>query len=207
MPRDALDEEEVARDRIRQLLERYGVIFRELLEGELPRLRWSRLFRSLRLMEFSGEVVCGRFFDGIPGLQFASPDVLASLAAPADPQSVFWMNAADPASLCGIDVQGLKGILPSRLPTTHLVFRGHELVLISRRVCRDLLFHVPPDDPGIPDYLGFIRTLTGREHNPLPAARVVTINGEPVGSSPYRARLLEFGFEEDYLRLSYRARG
>ena len=205
--RDALDEEEVARDRIRQLLERYGVIFRELLEGELPRLRWSRLFRSLRLMEFSGEVVCGRFFDGIPGLQFASPDALASLVAPPNPRCVFWMNAADPASLCGIDVQGLKGILPSRLPTTHLVFRGPELVLVSRRLCRDLLFQVPPDDPLIPDYLGFVRTLTGREQNQLAAVRVVTVNGEPVGSSPYRARLLEFGFEEDYLRLSYRARG
>ena len=63
----------MARDRIRQVLQRYGVVFRELLEAELPRLRWSRLFRSLRLMEFSGEVVAGRFFDGIPGLQFASP--------------------------------------------------------------------------------------------------------------------------------------
>ena len=74
-PRDALDEEEVTRDRIRQVLQRYGVVFREILELELPPLRWSRLFRSLRLMEFSGEVVTGRFFDGIPGVQFALPSV------------------------------------------------------------------------------------------------------------------------------------
>ena len=71
--RDALDEEEIARDRIRQVLQRYGVVFREILEAELPPLRWARLFRSLRLMEFSGEVVTGRFFDGIHGLQFALP--------------------------------------------------------------------------------------------------------------------------------------
>ena len=81
--RDALDEEEIVRDRVRQVLQRYGVIFRELLENELPPLRWARLFRSLRLMEFSGEVVTGRFFDGIRGLQFAHPTVLEELAADA----------------------------------------------------------------------------------------------------------------------------
>ncbi|MFI5369514.1 MAG: ATP-dependent helicase, partial [Spirochaetia bacterium] len=74
--RDALEEEEVARDRIRQLLQRYGVLFREILEYELPPLRWSRVFRSLRLMEFSGEVVAGRFFEGIRGLQFADPSLI-----------------------------------------------------------------------------------------------------------------------------------
>ena len=197
----------MARDRIRQLLDRYGVIFRELLEAELPPLRWPRVFRSLRLMEFSGEVVCGRFFDGIPGLQFISPATLQSLAAGPDPDAVYWMNAADPASLCGADVEALKAFLPSRLPTTHLVFHGTELVLVSRRVCRDLLFRVPPDAPRIPDYLGFVKALTGREQGALAAARVVTVNGEPVGQSPYRERLLEFGFVDDYLRMSYRARG
>ena len=78
--RDALDEEEITRDRVRQVLQRYGVVFRELLETELPPLRWPRLFRSLRLMEFSGEVVTGRFFDGIRGLQFALPPVFEELA-------------------------------------------------------------------------------------------------------------------------------
>ncbi len=79
--RDALDEEEVTRDRIRQVLKRCGVVFREILELELPPLRWARLFRSLRLMEFSGEVVTGRFFDGIHGVQFALPSVPDQLAA------------------------------------------------------------------------------------------------------------------------------
>ena len=102
--RDALDEEELARDRIRQVLKRYGVVYREILEAELPPLRWSRLFRSLRLMEFSGEVVTGRFFEGIHGLQFALPAVLEELAAEqgADDE-VWWLNAADPGELlrCG----------------------------------------------------------------------------------------------------------
>ncbi len=46
--------EELRRDRVRALLRRYGVLFRELLERELPPLRWGELFRTLRLMELSG---------------------------------------------------------------------------------------------------------------------------------------------------------
>jgi Fe2+ transport system protein FeoA len=51
-----------------------------------------------------------------------------------------------------------------------------------------------------------VRTLTSREQRPLRAVRVETINGEPVAESPYRARLLEIGFVEDYRRLTWRAR-
>jgi len=211
MPRrpepDALEEEEDSRERIRQVLQRYGVIFREILEQELPSLRWSRLFRSLRLMEFSGEVVTGRFFDGVHGLQFAAPAALDSLAAPVREDAIFWMNAADPASLCGMGLESLKEALPSRLATTHIVFHGHRVVLVSRRMGRDLEFRAPPEEPRVADYLGFVRALTGRDREPLPAVHVLTVNGQPVGTSPYRAALMDAGFVDDYKRMSYRARG
>src|SRR5690606_2493285 len=38
---DALEKEELAKDRVRQLLRRHGVLFRELLGHELPDLQWS----------------------------------------------------------------------------------------------------------------------------------------------------------------------
>ncbi|MGA2639596.1 MAG: DEAD/DEAH box helicase [Spirochaetia bacterium] len=202
--RDALDEEDLTRDRVRQVLKRYGVLFREILEVELPALRWSRLFRSLRLMEFSGEVVTGRFFEGIHGLQFALPSVPAELAAePGAEDEVWWLNAADPASLCGVDVPALKGLLPSRLSSTHVVFQGGTVVLVSRRRGRELEFRVPPDGPRLAEYLSFANVLTGRDARPLSAVHVETINGEPALSSPYKQRLLEAGFVEGYRRLTY----
>lgn len=204
--RDALDEEEETRDRVRQVLQRYGVVFREILEYELPPLRWSRLFRALRMMEFSGEVVTGRFFEGVPGVQFALPSIVEDLSMAETGDDVWWINAADPASLCGIDIGGLKSILPARLPTTHVVFQGSTVVLVSRRRGFDLEFRVPPDSPRIGEYLAFVKALTSREQRPLSAVRVETINDEPVAASPYRARLLEFGFVEDYRRLTWRAR-
>jgi ATP-dependent helicase Lhr and Lhr-like helicase len=209
--RDALDEEELARDRVRQVLRRYGVVFRELLENELSPLRWSRLFRSLRMMEFSGEVVSGRFFDGVSGLQFALPTVVEELAQePAGSGGsegpVWWINAADPASLCGVDIPGLKAVLPSRLSSSHVVFDGPDVVVVSRRRGRELELRVPPDAARLEEYLGFIRVLTGRDSRPMNAVHVETINGEPAPASPYKRRLLDAGFVEDFRRLTFAAR-
>ena len=206
--KDALEEEETNRDRIRQVLRRFGVVFREILENELPLLRWSRLFRSLRLMEFSGEVVAGRFFTGIQGLQFASPAALEGLAGLAGTsaldEAVYWMSAADPASLAGVGLEGLKGSLPPRLPTTHIVFRGGAPVLVSRRNGLDLDFRIPADDPMIPRCLEFVRVLTEREAAPLRSVHVETVNGEPAARSPYAPAMLAFGFVADYKRLTFR---
>jgi ATP-dependent Lhr-like helicase len=208
--RDLVEREELNRDRVRQLAARYGVLFREVLEGELPALRWSALFRTMRMMELSGELVTGRFFDGIPGPQFALPGITAELpgpAAPADPAGgpVWWMNACDPASLCGVAVPGLKEMLPSRLPTTHVVYRGSAVVLVSRRRGRDLEFRVPADDPVLPRCLAFVEATVGRDVRAPAALHVEAINGIPAVESPYRPALVSIGFVEDYRRLVFRA--
>ena len=202
--------EELNRDRVRQLAARYGVLFRELLENELPALRWPALFRTMRMMELSGELVTGRFFDGIPGPQFALPGIAAELPAPvgrSDPaaEPVWWINACDPASLCGVAVPGLKEGLPSRLPTTHVVYRGSAVVLVSRRRARDLDFRVPADDPSLSRFLTFIRAMVGRDVRPSAAVHVESVNGIPALESPYRPALVSFGFVEDYRRLVFRA--
>jgi ATP-dependent Lhr-like helicase len=208
--RDLVESEELARDRVRQLAARCGVLFRELLENELPALRWPALFRTMRMMELSGELVTGRFFDGIPGPQFALPGIAAELPAPVgcfDPaaEPVWWINACDPASLCGVAVPGLKETLPSRLPTTHVVYRGSAVVLVSRRRARDLDFRVPADDPSLPRFLTFVRTMVERDVRPSAAVHVESVNGIPALESPYRPALVSFGFVEDYRRLVFRA--
>ena len=142
--RDALDAEELNKDRVRLLLHRYGVLFRELLERELPALRWGRLFRTLRLMELSGEVLAGQFFDGVPGLQFASPAAFRRLEEGLPDDAVVWMSAADPASPAGLGLDALQGRYPARLPSNHLVFHGPRLVATSARHGAELEIHVEP---------------------------------------------------------------
>jgi ATP-dependent Lhr-like helicase len=204
-PADALAAEELAQDRVRQLLRRYGVLFRELLAHELPSLQWGAAFRSLRLMELSGEAVAGHFFEGIAGLQFASPQALRLLESGL-PETVWWISAADPASPCALGLQGLPYEAPPRLASTHLVFHGAGLAVISRRNGRDLAIRVPPRHKYLGGYLTALRALADREGAPPKGIETETVNGEPVLGSPYLEDLLEAGFEKGFKTLSLRKR-
>ena len=190
-PGDALEREELGKERARLLLDRYGLLCRELVARELPTLRWSAVFRALRLMELGGEVLAGHFFHGIQGLQFLTHDAFRRLQEGLPEDAIYWFCAADPASLCGVDIEGLKGTLPPRLPSHHLVYHGERLVLVSRRRGRDLEPHVPPDHPRWLDYLGPLESLLIRPVAPLTSLEVETIGGEPALSSPYLESLGE----------------
>ncbi len=191
-PLDALEREELAKDRARLVLERYGVVFRELLARELPAFQWSRLFRALRLMELSGEVLAGQFFRGVPGLQFASHAAFRRLrdGLLAD-DAVWWLDAADPASLAGVDLPALKAELPERRPGNHTVFHGDRLVVVSTRRGKSLEIRVAPEDPRLGEYLEPLKVALTRDFAPRRAVEIEEINGEPAPASPYRERLKE----------------
>jgi ATP-dependent Lhr-like helicase len=182
---DLLEKEERNKDRARLLLDRYGILFRELLQNESFAFRWTSIFRSLRLMELSGEVLTGYFFRGIPGPQFISHEAFHALQKQPREDVVYWISATDPASLSGIPLLALKGKLPRRVAGTHLVYRGSSLVLVSQQNGKRLTFHVPPDDPRMQIYLEFLHVLTSREFQPQRRIVIESINGKPAGPSPY----------------------
>jgi ATP-dependent Lhr-like helicase len=191
--RDLLENEEIVKDRIRQLLKRYGLIFRALIANELPPLQWRAIFRSLRLMELSGEVLSGYFFEGIPGPQFISHEAFRMLQEPLPQDAVFWVNAADPASLCGLGLSSLPG-LPSRVASTHLVYHGSRLVMISKRQGKGLEILARPDDSGLSGYFALFKDLLSREFNPVQKITIETVNEGPVLRSSYAEALKKFGF-------------
>lgn len=182
---ELIEREEMKKDRVRILLERYGVLFRELLARERVPFRWPDLFRTLRIMELSGEVLAGYFFKGVPGPQFMSHAALRAFRQDPPEDAVYWLSAVDPASVCGLPLEGLRGVQPKRVEGTHLVYRGSRLVLVSQRSGRVLSIVVPPDDPGLPDSLEVFHHLLTREFSPLRRIVMETINGEPAPDSPY----------------------
>ncbi len=182
---DPIEKEEVRKDRVRLLLDRYGIVFREMLAREASPFRWRDVFRTLRLMELSGEVLSGYFFNGLPGPQFMSPAAFRIFLKETPGEPVFWLSAVDPASACGLPLEGLRGALPKRVEGTHLVYRGERLVLVSQRNGRSLEFGTPPDDERLPEYLVIFRHLLGREFAPLRRVVIETINGQPAPASPY----------------------
>ncbi|MCU0844328.1 MAG: DEAD/DEAH box helicase [Spirochaetes bacterium] len=204
--RDEMEEEELRRDRVRALLRRYGVLFRELLERELPLLRWSELFRTLRLMELSGEILAGQFFEGVPGLQFASHEAYDMMKREFPDDAVYRINAADPASLCGLKLEALKGSLSPRLATTGLVFHGCRPVLVARKNGATLEINAPPDSPHLHRYLAAFKSHLGRQFNAPHSIRVETVNDKPAASSEYAPAFKDIGFITHYRGLELRKR-
>jgi ATP-dependent Lhr-like helicase len=182
---DLVEKEERCKERARLLLDRYGLVFKELLQNESPPFRWPSVFRALRLMELSGEVMTGYFFEGIPGPQFISHEAFRILGKRLPEDAIYWISAVDPASLCGISLQGLKGTLPRRVPWTHLVYHGSSLVLVSQRNGSTLAFQVTPDDSHIDEYLGVLHHLLTRKFRPMRRIIVEMINQETASHSPY----------------------
>jgi ATP-dependent Lhr-like helicase len=91
------------------LLDRYGLVFRELLARESFDVKWRELVVAFRRMEDRGEIRGGRFVDGFPGEQFALPVAVESLRAMrnAGPATeTVTVSAVDPLNLVGIVVPG-----------------------------------------------------------------------------------------------------
>ena len=93
-----------------QLLRRYGVIFKRLLEREgawLP--SWYELLRVYRRLEARGEIRGGRFVAGFTGEQYALPgaiDALRALRKRSPDGTLVSISASDPLNLVGILTPG-----------------------------------------------------------------------------------------------------
>ncbi len=89
----------------RQLLDRYGVVFPELLARDALSYRWRDLVRVLRRLEARGEIRGGRFVSGFVGEQFALPEAVEQLRKikNTEPDGRFVaISAYDPLNLAGI---------------------------------------------------------------------------------------------------------
>jgi len=91
------------------LLERYGVVFREVVARESIVPRWRELLIAFRRLEDRGEIRGGRFVSGFLGEQFALPVAVESVRAirKAEPaREIVTVSAADPLNLVGILLPG-----------------------------------------------------------------------------------------------------
>ena len=111
-PEDELTTPQLHEKWAKQLLHRYGVVFRDLLKRESLAMTWRELLLQYRRMEWRGEVRGGRFVNGFTGEQYALPEAVESLRAVRnDAQSGaqdIRISAADPLNLVGIILPGEK---------------------------------------------------------------------------------------------------
>jgi ATP-dependent helicase Lhr and Lhr-like helicase len=100
--------EEALTRKARQLLERYGVMFRDLLARESDPPPWRSLLQVYRRLEARGEIRGGRFVNGFVGEQFALSEAVEALRAErhATRQEPVMVASGDPLNLVGILTPG-----------------------------------------------------------------------------------------------------
>ncbi len=138
----------------RQLLRRYGVVFRDLLARESLALSWRDLLVQYRRMEMAGELRGGRFVQGFSGEQFALPEAVEALRAirqksTSGAEHEIKLSAADPLNLAGILLPGPR--IPA-VPTNFLVLRDGVLVRTVLGRHRDTTLSVA--EPTVPATAG-----------------------------------------------------
>jgi ATP-dependent Lhr-like helicase len=88
----------------RRLLERWGVVFRDVVARESLAPPWRELLRALRRLEARGEIRGGRFVAGYVGEQFALPEAIEALRAArrsGDDTDVVTVSDYDPLRVAG----------------------------------------------------------------------------------------------------------
>ncbi|HEX7701329.1 MAG TPA: helicase-related protein, partial [Kofleriaceae bacterium] len=148
----------------RQLLARYGVVFRDLLGRESSLPPWRDLLVALRRLEARGEIRGGRFVTGFVGEQFAVSEALDELRGVREPgpyPEVCRVAATDPLNLVGILTVGAK--VPAILGNAVLFLDGQPIasleagelvrrapIPLGASIDDDLTYHAPPRPVAMP---------------------------------------------------------
>jgi len=187
---EPLSPEEQAEARAHLLLARYGVLARELADGQ-----WSLLRHALLRMEYGGEVVRGYFVEGLSGEQYALEDALGDLAtASRRGGSHVLIAVGDPANVWG-DVFTLatadgRRVSPPRGAGWLVLREGAPVVLAENhgREITTLGAWQPSDLRGVIDALASVldRPAPGR---PVRRIEVATWDGRRVADTPAFAAL------------------
>jgi ATP-dependent Lhr-like helicase len=131
----------------RQLLRRYGVVFRELLAREHHAPPWRALLGVYRRLEARGEIRGGRFVSGFIGEQFALPeavDTLRTVRRQRHEPEISLVSAADPLNLVGILTPG-----PRLSPFVHQVIVYRSGVPVEVGALGAVRSHLQGEDWGL----------------------------------------------------------
>lgn len=198
----------------RQLLNRYGVVFREAARVENLPGGFSSIYEVLKRMEESGKIRRGYFASDLGGTQFALPaavDLLRSLRSSGrlqethDRLELIQLSATDPANPYGGLLrwpQGGDSISSlTRSVGAHVILCNGSLVAYLRRGNPNIQIFLPEDEPRHSNLArALAKFLVDRAHSRYedPETRssilIATLNGIPVANHWMASILLETGF-------------
>ncbi|HEX4309103.1 MAG TPA: DEAD/DEAH box helicase [Acidobacteriaceae bacterium] len=194
-----------------QLLNRYGVVFRETAHAENLPGGFSAIYDVLRGLEESGRIRRGYFAADLGATQFAMPaavDLLRSLRAevPNDRHEVVMLAATDPANPYGAELRWPdapeEGSSLTRSTGARVVLIDGALTAYMRRSNPGIQLLLPDDEPLRSQYARALaeffvasvqkdRSESGHERSGLVIA---SVNGVSAAEHPLSRFLLDAGF-------------
>jgi hypothetical protein len=113
------------------------------------------------------------------------------------------MNAADPASPAGLEIEGLGYSLCARSSSNRLYFRGANLIAVSAKNGRELQIFMEADAPGLAQLIELFKLPRTRKVLPEIKLLIEKINGQSAANSVYAPFFKELKFVNDRGRLIY----
>jgi ATP-dependent Lhr-like helicase len=200
------------------LLERYGILTRELVLAEGVAGGFAALYDSLAQLETLGICRRGYFIEGLGGAQFALPGAVerlraqrdldrapALVLAASDPAQPFgaalpWPQAGGAAREAGAQGRA-EGRRPARVAGAHVVLVGAEVACYVEAGGRGLQTFVS----GEPLRIALSALADAVRGGRIRKLELERIDGEPVLGGPAEALLVELGFRTGPRRLTLSA--
>jgi ATP-dependent Lhr-like helicase len=177
------------------LLERYGIVTRELVRAEGIVGGFAALYPALAALETIGAARRGYFVEGLGGAQFALPGAIERLRAPQAPGAgALVLAVADPAQLYGAALAWPEGAAhtPSRRAGAYVVLCGGRPIVSVEAGGHSLQVHGEREAPVVATALEALAAAVRR--GLVPRLAIEKIDGEPALASPVGRRLLDLGF-------------
>jgi ATP-dependent Lhr-like helicase len=185
------------------LLERYGVVTRELVRAEAMPGGFAGLYPALSALETLGSARRGYFVEGLGGAQFALAGAVERLRAQDEgAEETVVLAATDPAQLYGAALRWPAGLerTPARRAGAHVVLVAGRPALFVEPGGRGLQLLARGREDVIERALGALAEAV--RHGRVERLALERIDGEPALASPYRDRLLALGLRAGLRRLT-----
>jgi ATP-dependent Lhr-like helicase len=210
------DTDALALHQVAMLLDRFGIITRDVAQTDPWLLPWRVLYDVLGRLEMAGEVRRGYFVEGLSGAQFALPEAVRQWTdlgvMPSADEPAILLNSLDPANVIPFQSnqpdpdagENPEMVAPRRRAGTWLVLRGGKVILtvegMGKRITPETHATLADLEVGVASVKQLIRIGGLR-------ARVTVEEwaGKPVLASSGRPLLEAAGFVRDYQALTLHA--
>jgi ATP-dependent Lhr-like helicase len=192
-----------------QLLDRYGVVTREIWAAERCAAPWSDVIEGLKALEVRGDAHRGYYLRGLSGTQFARAQAVDTLrdatqAEDAADATCLLVSACDPANpyglLYAIESHSGEHVRFARTQSTYLVLRNGQPILCLTSAGANVTSLVPLKEDEIRkavEAMLLLVTGSGKMARQRARLEVETWDGQPASRSSVTELLQRMGFQRE----------